>query len=390
MADLLERVRASLAGRYTIERELGAGGLATVYAATIGTERVSPPWARLALSLAAALACLAVPHRARAQGSDKLFDSKSVLELRIATDLRALMQERDSLKLKPHPGTLTYVAIDGQRVSIETELKLRGHWRRQRKNCDFAPIEVHFPKGARSGTIFQDQGDLKLVTHCRSKNPEFEQYVLREYLVYQLANLLTPVNLRARLVRATYVDTVGKQDSLTQNAFFIENERRAAARNNAEVLKVKGATWDQVDPALGALVSAFEYMIGSSDWSLVGLHNIVLFEQKGTGVVWPMAYDFDWTGIVWTRYSFPDSRLPIASVRQRLYRGICRTPEEWAPTLATFQAKQTELYAVYDNLPELDPKYIKQTRQYLDEFFEVISNPRKMKREMIDTCRRGV
>ena len=342
------------------------------------------------LCLSAALLCLAVSHRTAAQGSEKLFDSKGVLELRIATDLKALMQERDSLKLKPHPGTLTYVANDGQRVSIETELKLRGHWRRQRRNCDFAPIEVDFPKGARAGTIFAGQGALKLVTHCRSKNPEFEQYVLREYLVYQLADLLTPVNLRTRLVRATYVDTVGKQDSLTHNAFLIENEKRAAARYNAQVLDIKGATWDVVDPQLGALVSAFEYMIGGSDWSLVGLHNIVLFEQKGTGVVWPMAYDFDWSGIVWTRYSFPDSRLPITSVRQRLYRGICRTPEEWAPILAKFEAKKTELYAVYDSVPELDPKYVKQTRQYLDEFFDVISNPRKMKREMIDTCRPGV
>src|SRR5437867_3419727 len=33
MADLLQRVRASLAGRYTIERELGRGGMATVYLA---------------------------------------------------------------------------------------------------------------------------------------------------------------------------------------------------------------------------------------------------------------------------------------------------------------------------------------------------------------------
>src|ERR1041384_1260655 len=33
MADLSERVRASLAGRYTIERELGRGGMATVYLA---------------------------------------------------------------------------------------------------------------------------------------------------------------------------------------------------------------------------------------------------------------------------------------------------------------------------------------------------------------------
>lgn len=344
---------------------------------------------RFALCLTATLACLFVSDRAGAQRSERLFDSKRVLELRIATDLSVLMHERDSLKLKPHPGTLAYVAADGERVAVEAVLKLRGHWRRQRRNCDFAPLEVDFPKGARSGTLFEDQGDLKLVTHCRSRNAEFEQYVLREYLVYQLANLLTPVNLRARLVRATYVDTVGKQDSLTQNAFFIENEKRAAARNNAELLKIKGAIWDQVDPELGALVSAFEYMIGGSDWSLVALHNIVLFQDRKTGAVWPMAYDFDWTGIVWTRYSFPDYRLPIKSVRQRLYRGVCRTPEEWAPILSKFQEKKKELYAVYDSLPELDQRYVKQTREYLDEFFEVINNPRKMKREMIDTCRPG-
>src|SRR3989442_3314699 len=33
MADLVERLRAALADRYTIERELGHGGMATVYLA---------------------------------------------------------------------------------------------------------------------------------------------------------------------------------------------------------------------------------------------------------------------------------------------------------------------------------------------------------------------
>ena len=344
---------------------------------------------RLVRSLPATLACLAAPAWAAAQAGERLFDSKSVLHLRIATDLGSLMRERDSTKLKPHPATISYVAADGKRVSVPAELRLRGHWRRQRRNCDFAPIRVDFPEGARSGTLFEDQGELKLVTHCRSRDAEFEQYVLREYAVYQLANLLTPVNLRARLVRTTYVDTAGKQDSLTRNAFFIENEKRAAARNNAEVLDIKGAVWDDVDPELGALVSAFLYMIGGTDWSLAGLHNIVLFRRKEVGPIWPMAYDFDWTGIVWTRYSFPDSRLPIRSVRDRLYRGICRTPEQWAPILSKFQEQKAALYAVYDSVPGLDPRYIKQTREYLDEFFEVIGDRRKVKRELIDTCRPG-
>ena len=33
MADLLERLKSALADRYTIERELGSGGMATVYLA---------------------------------------------------------------------------------------------------------------------------------------------------------------------------------------------------------------------------------------------------------------------------------------------------------------------------------------------------------------------
>ncbi|MBI4421723.1 MAG: hypothetical protein HY560_12935 [Gemmatimonadetes bacterium] len=199
----------------------------------------------------------------------------------------------------------------------------------------------------------------------------------------------TPVNLRARLVRATYIDPTGKQDSLARNAFFIENEKRAAARNHATVLETKGAVWDNVDSELGALVSTFEYLIGGTDWSLVALHNIVLFQHQETGVVWPMAYDFDWSGIVWTRYSFPDYRLPIRSVRERLYRRPCRTAAEWVAILSTFQEKKAALYAVYDSLPELEPKYVKQTKEYLDQFFRVIRDPRTVKQELIDTCRQA-
>ncbi len=339
--------------------------------------------------LTVALSCHGFSRAAGAQHGERLFDSRATLELRIATDLRALMGERDSLKLKPHSGTLSYRAADGQRLSMPVELKLRGHWRRQRKNCDFAPILVDFPKGARSGTIFEDQGDLKLVTHCRTKSAEFEQYVLREYSVYPLINLLTPLSLRARLVRATYVDTTGKQDSLTRNGFFIENEKRVAARNNAEVLETTGAVWDHVDPDHGTLLSLFQYMIGATDWSMAGLHNIILFRQKETGAMWPVPYDFDWTGIVWTRYSFPDYRLPIKSVRERLYRGMCRTGEEAAAIVSKLQETRKDLFAVYDSLPDLNPKYVKETREYLDEFFAVIGDPRKYKREILDNCRQA-
>ncbi len=40
MTDLIERLTTALADRYTIERELGAGGMATVYLARDGTRLV--------------------------------------------------------------------------------------------------------------------------------------------------------------------------------------------------------------------------------------------------------------------------------------------------------------------------------------------------------------
>jgi hypothetical protein len=63
-----------------------------------------------------------------------------------------------------------------------------------------------------------------LGTHCRSDNRLFERYVLREYTVYRLYNLLTPFSFRARLVRATYVDTAKKKTIDAGYAMFIEDD----------------------------------------------------------------------------------------------------------------------------------------------------------------------
>jgi hypothetical protein len=41
---------------------------------------------------------------------------------------------------------------------------------------------------------------------------------------------------------------------------------------------------------------------------------------------------------------------------------------------------------VYDSVPGLDPRYVDETREYLDRFFEVIGEPGRMKRAMIDRC----
>src|SRR2546426_8008337 len=45
-------------------------------------------------------------------------------------------------------------------------------------------------------------------------------------------------------------------------------------------------------------------------------------------------------------YAVPDSRLGIRTVRERLYRGYCRTAAELAPHFVAFNAVKDSIYAL--------------------------------------------
>jgi hypothetical protein len=315
-----------------------------------------------------------------------LFDSDAPLRLRFEGDLRTLVKDRDSVEATYHPFTLTYRVGDASPVAVSVELKTRGHWRRQERNCDFPPLLLNLPRGDLAGTPFADQDKLKLVTPCQSRVKGYDEYVLREYVVQRVYNLLTPLSLRARLATTTYVDTTRRRDSLTVHTFLLEDAAQMAARNGGRLLEV-GAEFNIVDSLQLGLVGVFLYMIGGTDWSLRGLHNMELVFVVEQGAFYPVAYDFDFTGIVNTVYARPDPRLRIRSVRERVYRGTCLTEEQWTAVLAPFRERMAPIYALYDTMPGLSPGYVKDTRRYLDEFYRVIDDPGKLSSEVIRRCR---
>src|SRR2546425_735569 len=130
----------------------------------------------------------------------------------------------------------------------------------------------------------------------------------------------------------------------------------------------------------------FQYMIGNTDFAVTALHNIVLIRDS-SGIVYPVPYDFDWSGVIWTPYAQPDVRLPIQTVRQRTFRGTCRVPEELALLFAQFTAQKDSIYALYRGLESegLEPKRVKQALDYYDEFYKTISNPGDTRREFTRT-----
>src|SRR5437773_657551 len=198
-------------------------------------------------------------------------------------------------------------------------------------------------------------------------------------------NLLTERSLRVRLTRMTYVDSTGKEEPLTRHGFLLEDDRELAARNRAVLVQQKGLLQEDIDHETMGLVAVFQYMIGNTDWSVWGLHNIKLLEDSA-GVMRPVPYDFDWSGVIAPPYARPDARLPIESVRQRLFRGACRSPEEFAAQFDKFQAKKDAIYALYRNEPALSPKRAEQSLRYYDDFYKTIGNPGRIKYEFLRAC----
>ena len=108
--------------------------------------------------------------------------------------------------------------------------------------------------------------------------------------------------------------------------------------------------------------------------------------MRDTIGIYPVAYDFDWSGAVNTRYSFPDARLGIRTTTDRLYRGPCRTLPEWQPILDRFIAARPAIEAVYASLSALDARRKTRTLDYFAEFYKIIGDPKTAQRALTESC----
>ncbi len=326
------------------------------------------------------------PTDSTAPSRHRLFDATEPFDLRLKADFGAIAKERGTEK-KGQPGVLSYAATTGDSVVLDVHLRTRGHFRLA--NCQYPPLKVGLDKAQTPHTIFAHEGSsLKLTVQCRG-GQSYKNYLLEEYLIYRVYNLLTERSFRVRLARVTYADAKDKHQSEMRHAFFVEDDDRMARRDNTKVLAQKGVTQDELDFDQTGLAMVFQYMIGNTDFAVTALHNIVLI-QDSVGIVYPVPYDFDWSGVISTPYAFPDARLPIRTVRQRLYRGTCRTPAELAPLFAKFNAQKEAIYALYRSLESegLEPKRIQQDLEYYDEFYKTINDPGRTRQEFIRSCPR--
>ena len=316
----------------------------------------------------------------------RLFQQSDPLVFTITADFKAVNRDRNPASTRTFPAVLTTTGQPGGSSPLNVTLRTRGNLRLNPRTCGFVPLAVNFVQKEAAGTVFDGQSKLKLVTHCQNDD-RADQRVLREYLAYRLHNLVTRHSFRVRLGRATYVDAPSGKTVATRNAVFIEDEDDVARRMEGRAVSLPRMTFDDFEQDSLTQMMLFQYLIGNTDFSIFALHNVAMVTTPAK-VFYPITWDFDVSGLVDPPYGIPQPILGIASIRERLYRGPCRTLEEFEPSLAVFRARQPEAMALVDSIPGLDQRDRRDVSGFLGQFFALLGRKNALKEELVDKCRK--
>ena len=310
-----------------------------------------------------------------------LFDSDAPLHITLSGSIRTLLGDRVGSP-KKYACSLSCAGKDSLTSVIPVEVSTRGHFRRLTGNCAYPPLLIRFPKdSAHRNTVFGEQQKIKLVMPCTD-----DAYIVREWLVYKLYNLVTPLSFRARLAQVTLIDDKNKKERGPFYGILIEEEAQMAKRNGMIAIERKmKPRQTQIDAFLSMAV--FQYLIGNTDWSVQFQQNIKLMAADSAATPVAVPYDFDHSGMVDAPYAGPPVELQMQSVKQRRYRGYCVADMKmFEPIIEQYKHLKNDIYGVYTGCALLDPKYVKSMVKYLDDFYETIESPKAWQKEFFYPC----
>jgi len=334
------------------------------------------------------LLCAAALFDAKGQETvtaNYFFSSDSVLDLTLLTDLKQLLEDRGE-NPSYHDARLIYMNSEGSEVNIRMRARVRGNFRKKPESCDFPPLKFKFDEAETMGTAFEGFPDLKIVSHCNSAFPDFEQYVLQEYLIYKLFNIFTDFSFRVRLARIRYLDVNNPSDSTCHFAFFLENPEDMAARNGGSLLDLGTVPQDQLEPDQLTLVAVFNYMIINTDYSIPILHNLELVSLDYFKPPVPVPYDFDWSGIINIPYNYNYNYNNLLGNPPREYKGPCRKRKDLKRIFRYMEEKQSDVFMLYVKFPYLDMEVRTRSMYDLNMFYMEIKDRVLVREKFIEEC----
>ena len=201
-------------------------------------------------------------------------------------------------------------------------------------------------------------------------------------------NIISPYSFRVRLVRIKYIDTGRENKEYVNWAFLIEPEDIMVKRLGAFPFKQDRFGISLTEAYNTDLMSIFQYMIGNSDYSITGRHNLKLIiknEDLQQQII-PIPYDFDYSGLINAQYAVPGEELGIKSVTDRYYLGLCRNEEQYDTVIDYMFERKEEILDLFISCEYLSNNANKSAIAYLEEFYKMAESDR-LKKYIRMTCR---
>ena len=303
---------------------------------------------------------------------DPLFASDALLEISIEAPFSTIMRDRPNEEYTP--AKLEYSDAGGELFEYDIGVRTRGEFRRRPDVCTFAPLRLNFVKSQSKNTLFDHQDKLKLVTHCQTSSPKYDQFVINEYLAYRVFNLVSDVGFLARLTRVTYIDTAHDNRAIARLAIILEHDDRLAKRIDSAAVELATVKFEQLEPAYMNIVSVFQYFIGNSDFAPTHperddfcCHNQSLFTAPD-GLYFSVPYDFDMTGYVDPPHAQPESSFIRNSLRHRDYRGRCLNNVYLPTSVEKFFEQRDNIYELIKSQELMTNSTRKSALKFVDGF----------------------
>ncbi len=204
-----------------------------------------------------------------------LFENEDILEVSLRFDLSGFLKKPD--KNQSFDGVMTFHFSETDTLDRKVTIQYRGQSRYER--CRLPPMRIIFRQPVYEVSDSARIKKIKLVNQCQS-GALYDDYVIKECLVYKLYNVLTDTCFRVRLLKVNYIDTEKKKKPVVQYGIFIEPEELLAKRTNMLEVKTKSLTQKHMHPLMIDRIAIFNYMVSNWDWSVPGQHNISVFSSQ--------------------------------------------------------------------------------------------------------------
>lgn len=258
----------------------------------------------------------------------------------IEMDLTTIMAQRNNDTYFPA------AVMTDNGLTFKAEVRPRGKYRR--KNAVYPPLKLKFKKKELIAAGMDTLNEIKLVLPAFD-NALGDELVIREYLAYKMFEKLSPVHVKARLIRLTIKDTHVEKSKKTMFAILVEDAEETAARYNGVEVEEYGISPDSLAANQAALMVMFEYMIGNTDWDISMMRNVRLIRTQAGGKVLALPYDFDFSGLVSAPYASPSSDTGLRTVRDRFLMANGIKPDALKRAVMNLRKNRQAIYDICRN-----------------------------------------